>query len=146
MEFDRERYDKIIELIEDGMSLRKALREVHLKNSTFYDWIDSDENLRKRYARATEERAEALIDEAMDIVDDKSQDIKTVVKNGEEIELVNNEAIQRSKLRYEARQWLAGKLRPKKYGNKIEVEQTVKTLPPTLQPLDFDNEADDSSK
>ena len=115
-------FETIFELIENGKSLRKALATVKLSSSTFFIWIDENENKSKQYARACEERAEALLDEMLDIVDDKSNDIiETDLGDGIIVEKPNNEVIQRSRLRYDARKWLISKLNPKKYGDNIQV-------------------------
>ena len=122
-EKEREKlFETIFELIENGKSLRKALATVKLSSSTFFIWIDENENKSKQYARACEERAEALLDEMLDIVDDKSNDIiETDLGDGIIVEKPNNEVIQRSRLRYDARKWLISKLNPKKYGEKMDV-------------------------
>lgn len=119
-------FERIFDLIEDGNSLRKALKEVNLSSKSFYDWIDKDELKIKQYARACEERAEALLDEMIDIVDDGSQDVIIDKENG--YEKTNSEAIQRSRLRYDARKWLISKLNPKKYGDKIDVTTDNKPI------------------
>ena len=120
-------FETIFELIENGKSLRKALATVKLSSSTFFIWIDENENKSKQYARACEERAEALLDEMLDIVDDTRNDY-VEMDTGEDgaSEHVldakpNYELIQRSRLRYDARKWLISKLNPKKYGEKVDV-------------------------
>lgn len=114
-----ERLSKIFEIISNGKSLRKALLEVKMSSTTFFEWIDGDSEKTKQYARACEERAEALIDEMIDIADDTSNDTyKIEITEGVEVEKTNYEAIQRSKLKYDARKWLVSKLNPKKYSEK----------------------------
>ena len=123
-------FETIFELIENGKSLRKALATVKLSSSTFFIWIDENENKSKQYARACEERAEALLDEMLDIVDDKSNDIiETDLGDGIIVEKPNNEVIQRSRLRYDARKWLISKLNPKKYGEKVDVTSGGDKIP-----------------
>lgn len=118
----------IFKSIENGKSLRKALNEVKLSSKTFYEWIDLDDEKVKQYARATEERAEALVDEMLEIADDTSQDFVDMDmgdEKGSEIVLTkkpNYEIIQRSRLRVDARKWLVSKLAPKKYGDKLDIE------------------------
>ncbi len=76
-----------------------------------------------QYARATEFRADALFDESQEIADDSSRDWE-VVRDGEGQVTgikVDGEHVQRSKLRVETRKWMAGKLAPKRYGDKVEV-------------------------
>jgi len=124
--------DAIFKSIENGSSLRKALIENKLSSKTFYEWIDekdekgnltewADEKV-KQYARACEDRAEALLDEMIDIVDDTSRDVLEMdLGDGMAVAKVNNEVIQRSRLRYDARKWLISKLNPKKYGDKVDI-------------------------
>lgn len=120
-------FTSIFEKIESGSSLRKALLEVRLSSKTFYEWLEADESKVKQYARATEDRAEALLDEMFDIVDDSSNDVLEMdIGDGIINTRTNNEVIQRSRLRYDARKWLISKLNPKKYGDKIDVDHTSK--------------------
>ena len=135
MAYSAEEREKILNetfnYIEDGLSLRKALSKVNLSSNLFYRWIDQDEIKLKQYARACEERAEALLDEMIDIVDDSAND-QMIVNLGDGIEAtrLNSEAIQRSRLRYDARRWLISKLNPKKYGDKIDHTSGGEKLPP----------------
>ncbi len=120
-----ELFDSIFKSIESGLSLRKALLKVNLPAVTFYEWIDKDELKAKQYARACEERAESLVDEMIDIADDSSNDIiEQDLGDGIVNQVTNHEVIQRSKLRVDARKWLISKLAPKKYGDKIDIENS----------------------
>jgi hypothetical protein len=69
------------------------------------------------YARAREVQADSLADDIISIADDSQYD--TITEDGKTV--TNIEHIQRDRLRVDARKWLAGKLRPKKYGDKLEV-------------------------
>lgn len=130
-----ELFETIFSAIENGDSLRKALISVKLSSSTFYEWLeehDEDGNQTqwakdksKQYARACEERAEALLDEMIDIVDASDADTYTD-DNGET--KTDGEVIQRSRLRYDARKWLVSKLNPKKYGDKVDLTTNGKDL------------------
>jgi hypothetical protein len=75
-----------------------------------------------QYARAKEESADAFVEDMLDIADDGSNDwMEQKDKDGEAIGWrENGEAIQRSRLRVDTRKWIASKLKPKKYGEKIE--------------------------
>lgn len=74
-----------------------------------------------RYARAREAQADALAEEIIEISDESTYDTARD-ENGKVI--VNMEHIQRDRLRVDSRKWLAGKLRPKKYGDKQTLEHT----------------------
>lgn len=71
-----------------------------------------------QYARAREVQADTLAEEILEIADDSTFDT-ALDENGKVI--VNMEHIQRDRLRVDSRKWLAGKLRPKKYGDKVQV-------------------------
>jgi hypothetical protein len=88
---------------------------------TVFKWLAKHEMFLRKYARAREAQADVLFDEILGIADETSLDtIKG--KNGEAIP--DNEWISRSRLRIDARKWMAGKLRPKVYGDKIELEHS----------------------
>ena len=108
--------------ISNGSSARQAIIESEINNSTFFEWLqkDTSKQYAESYARACEIRAEKLTDEILQIADEANADIVGVdEKTGKPI--VNGEAINRSRLKVDARKWLAGKLAPKKYGDKIDV-------------------------
>ena len=113
---------KIFVKIADGSSARQAIIESEINNSTFFEWLqkDTSKQYAESYTRACEIRAEKLTDEILQIADEANADIIGVdEKTGKPI--VNGEAINRSRLKVDARKWLAGKLAPKKYGDKIDV-------------------------
>ena len=129
--WNKEKKDSAIEIvldkISDGNSLRSILndnrdKELLPSRKTFNEWLCKDSILSDQYAQACEERAEALLDEMINIVDDSSNDqIDTDLGDGIVASRLNSEAIQRSRLRYDARKWLISKLNPKKYGDKIDM-------------------------
>lgn len=118
----------IFDLIGSGLSLRKALKSANPKidGTTFYQWIDENEDKSKQYARACEERAEALADEIIDIADFAENDTITTEKG----DMPDNEWINRSKLRVDTRKWLMSKMMPKKYGDKVDVTSDNKPIAP----------------
>lgn len=101
---------------------------------TFYAWLNKAENessgdsdLAKKYARAREAQADAIFDECLSIADDAENDYMVRENaDGSMVEVVNSENVQRSRLRIDTRKWMAGKLRPKKYGDKLEVEGNIR--------------------
>lgn len=79
-----------------------------------------------QYARAKEEQADFMIEEMIEIADDGTNDLMTIEKGDISYEVENKEVTNRSKLRVETRKWIASKLKPKKYGDKIDMELTGK--------------------
>ncbi len=76
------------------------------------------------YTHARDAQADALFDETLEIADDGRND--WMERHNEEGEAIgwreNGEAIRRSQLRIDTRKWIAAKLRPKKYGDKQQIE------------------------
>lgn len=74
-----------------------------------------------QYACAREVQADCLADEILEISDDSEYD---TIKDESGKEIVNMNHIQRDRLRVDSRKWLAGKLKPKVYGEKVTQENT----------------------
>lgn len=88
---------------------------------TIYTWISEHEEFSDMYARAKKFQIEVLIDEILEIADDTMQD-NIVTSKGNVI--ANNEWINRARLKIDTRKWLASKLAPRLYGDKIQNEHT----------------------
>ena len=104
----------------EGESLRAICRDDTMPGlRTVMRWLfDGDhDDFWQQYARAREAQAEVWADEIVSIADDVSNDF-TTGKDGKEI--VDHENIQRSRLRIDARKWIASKLLPKRYGDKLQ--------------------------
>lgn len=118
--------DTICERIADGESLRSICREHEMPDkATVFRWLASNDDFATKYARAREAQADGFVDEMVEIADDGSNDWMEK-QFGEETRWVENgEALRRSQLRIATRQWIAEKLKPKKYGAKVELEHGV---------------------
>ncbi len=106
-----------------GMSLRTmCLADDMPCAKTIFRWFQKYPEFCQQYARAKEESADALVEEITDIADDGTNDwMQKHDAGGENIGWqVNGEHIQRSKLRVDARKWIASKLKPKRYGDRLE--------------------------
>jgi hypothetical protein len=111
---------KILSRIADGESVRSICRDEAMPaSSTIFLWLQKHSEFTEQYARASEARADALFEEALEIADDGSQDYKLVDRDGKETEVFDSEHVQRSKLRVDTRKWMIGKMQPKKYGEKV---------------------------
>lgn len=118
---------EICERIANGESLRGMCDDAALPAmSTIFKWLTEDETFSEQYARARETQADALFDDILTIADDGRNDwMERKNADGQNIGwMENGEVLRRSHLRVEARKWMAGKLRPKKYGDKLDVEHS----------------------
>jgi hypothetical protein len=113
--------------VELGEALRTVLKAENMPSpATFYSWLENDESKVKQYARATELRAEAIFEDMITIADDSSNDeIEIDLGDGVKSSRPNTEFIQRSRLRVDTRKWIVSKLNPKKYGDKIDIDQKI---------------------
>lgn len=127
--FDQEIADYICErLATSPHSLAKICSEEGMPSvSTVFNWLNSTPSFVEIYARAREAQGHYLGDETLDIADETKEDWikrKNYEGNAEDWE-VNGEAIARAKLRIDTRKWMAAHLAPKKYGDKLGLDQTL---------------------
>lgn len=86
----------------------------------------------EQYARAREIQADTLADETLDIADDGTNDWMEK-KNAEGQNIgwqFNGEAAARSRIRIDQRKWYASKLAPKKYGEKLDLNNKLDLADP----------------
>ncbi len=115
----------ICERLAEGETLRAICRDKAMPGkTTVLRWLGDETNadFRTQYAHAREMQADALFDEALEIADDVSGDWSTD-KDGKKV--LDHENIQRSRLRVDTRKWAAGKLAPKKYGDKLDLGGSI---------------------
>ncbi len=104
----------------EGETLRSICRDDAMPGkTTVLRWLSDKKNadFRDQYAHARELQADALFDEALEIADDASGDWSTD-KDGKKT--LDHEHVQRSRLRVDTRKWAAGKMAPKRYGDKMQ--------------------------
>ena len=97
--------------------------------ATVYLWLGKHPEFMEQYTRAREDQADTLADEIIDIADDSSKD--TILKenqDGSTYEVQNTEWINRSRLRVDARKWVAAKLKPKRYGDRVDHNVAVEPI------------------
>ncbi len=116
---------EICRRIAERESLRKICADPDMPDkTTVLRWLAAEENteFRTQYAHAREMQADTLFDEALAIADDGTNDwMERLDKDGQAAGWqLNGEHVQRSRLRVDTRKWAAGKLAPKKYGDKLQ--------------------------
>ena len=126
-EFSQDIADRICAGLADGQSMRTVCAAEDMPDkSTVFRWLRTNKDFCDQYTRAKEESADALTDEMLEISDDATNDwMERHNEEGANVGWqVNGEHIQRSRLRIETRKWLASKLKPKKYGERVSTELT----------------------
>lgn len=96
--------------------------------TTLMRWLSDTENkefdyFRELYARAKEIQAELFVEECIDIADDNREDNIPIYDSEGNLlrNIENREWVNRSRVMVDTRKWLAGKLKPKKYGDKLDI-------------------------
>jgi hypothetical protein len=107
MSYTQETADSICNYIAQGNSLVKACKILDIDYSTVFDWIKKHEDFANNYTHAREAQADYLADGVLDIADDSSIPADD------------------KRIRVDARKWYAGKLKPKKYGERQSVDVDV---------------------
>jgi hypothetical protein len=107
----------------DGESLRNICRDTAMPCvRTVFNWLETDKDFCTKYAKARELQADLEVDDILDIADDGTNDWVTRQRGNVTVTEVNHDHIARSRLRVETRKWRAEKLKPKKYGQKVQAE------------------------
>lgn len=102
---------RICSLIAEGHSLRAIGRMKDMPSAeAVREWLTKDEVFAAQYVRAREEQADHYADEIVAMADE------AIGKDAAEV------AARR--LAVDARKWVASKLKPKKYGDKVDVEHS----------------------
>lgn len=109
-------WNLLLPLIGSGLSLPAALAQLPDPKPSIWILKRSvrlDPDLERRYSDALEARADALADEIASLVD---QPIPTGLRGSDA-----SAWVQQQRLRVDTKKWLACKLFPKRWGDKVEV-------------------------
>lgn len=116
---------RICREIASGKSLRKVLKAPSMPTrATFMDLLREDAQLSDQYARARREGIEAHIDQIVDLADTATAE--------------NAQAVR---LKLDTRKWLASKLVPKVYGDRLALEGGLELTDARQGPIDKPLEA-----
>lgn len=114
--------DEICSQLSEGKSLRTICNQDNMPDkATVFRWMRIHDVFRDQYAKAKEESADALVEDMHSIADEKP-----VFIDEKGVEKLDSAGIARNRLRVDTRKWVASKLKPKKYGDKTNVELTGK--------------------
>lgn len=100
-----EKVSQVIDLVLDGSTLRAALKQCGMTPQQFGALLKCDREASAAYARAAEIRADLMADEIISIADSDADPAK-------------------ARNQIAARQWLAGKLFQRRYGERIDLNVT----------------------
>ena len=134
-------FTKVCEEVAEGKAVRDVLAmEGFMNPQLFNQMLDSSTKFSTQYARATQKRADAIFEDTLSISDNRKGDIY-IDKDGNE--QTDHAVINRDRLRVDTRKWVAGKLRPKKYGDKMTLDHSSEdgTMSPSVDLSQYPPEA-----
>lgn len=98
---------KFCAAIADGGTLRSVCKKAGMPSkATVFRWLGEHADFVTMYEKATDERTDTMIDEIVDIADNCKAD---------------KDSIRKAKLRIDARVEQAQRMKPKKYGSKVQL-------------------------
>jgi len=118
--YSRKLADTILSLLMEGKGLRTicARPDIPVTDKAVRLWVIEDhDGFAPRYARARDLGIDAMVEEIPMIADDATGDLVP----GEKGVSVDYENINRSRLRVDARKFVASKLAPKRYGDRLDM-------------------------
>lgn len=111
-----------------GHSMRKISQDDKYPSmETMFRWLRIYPEFRDQYEIAKQESADSYADEIVDIADEEA--LSDLIIDGIPVldpetdkpyRIVTSTGVQHARLRVDARKWVASKLKPKKYGDKVE--------------------------
>lgn len=119
--------DKICSLLLEGQSITAMCKQQDdlPESRTVFRWLSEDPEFSHRYARAKIAGCEALADALLEIADDGTNDyVERENKRGQVVTMLDQEHVQRSRLRVDTRKWYLSKIVPKIYGERIQHADT----------------------
>ena len=133
--------DRICGEIAEGKSLRTICKPDDMPAlSTVFLWRRVHQEFSDRYEKAKQDCADAMAEDILAIADDSSMDwAERVDKDGNKYYAIDKDNIQRSRLQVDARKWIAAKLKPNRYGDKVELSGD-KNAPVSIQIVKFSDD------
>ena len=116
----------VCDRISKGESLRAVCRDPEMPaKATVLRWLREMPDLRDQYAAARDDLMEYWASDIIEIADDGTLDTMAGLnKYGDEVQVPNHANVQRDRLRIDARKWLLARLKPKVYGDRVDVEHS----------------------
>ena len=116
--YTKELAAEICTRISNGEALRQICMEEDMPvQSSVYLWLTKHPEFAEMYTRAREDQADTLADEIQAIAD--QMPMETTDKDGNT--RFDSAYINWMRLRVDARKWVAAKLKPRKYGDRVEL-------------------------
>lgn len=109
-----ESFSLMLEDITQGYSVTRTCKKHGVSTASFYAYIDSDDNIKKQYARAREDRGDACID--------KIESIQEALSSGKM-------AADVARVMIDTEKWKSSKFYPKYFGDRQTFDINLSEVP-----------------
>lgn len=135
--YTQELEDKICSELAEGRSLRSVCLDEDMPDkATVFRWLRENKSFSDHYARAKEESADADLEELQDISNEAIAEAKIVSEKRA------NAVVQAYKVKGDNLKWKMSKMKPKKYGDKLDMTSDGKAITVELINYTKDEEID----
>lgn len=114
---DRLGLDWVCDQLIDGRSVRSVAKDLNASAVAILKWLDREPGRMRQYQLARQAQADCLVDGLIDLADEPIP----VGPDGR----MDPAAVNDKRLRIDTRKWIACKLRPGMYGDRVEVNANV---------------------
>lgn len=122
--YSKELADRICEKLSEGISLRTVCLDEEMPSAaTVFTWLRTKQEFLEQYTRAKEASSDAMAEEILDLSDGAI----AVIKSGAEKK--SSALAQAVRLQVDTRKWIMSKMKPKKYGDKLDLTSAGEALP-----------------
>lgn len=122
-DYTQEKAVEICQLLAQGKSMRTVCAMEDMPDeATLFRWMRDNEEFRKQYAQAKEESADALNEIVLDLGDQ-------AIEHSQRVDFkASNAVVSAYKLKADNLKWYMSKMKPKKYGDKVDVTSDHKAI------------------
>ena len=118
--YSKEMIELVCEYTAQGESLTTMCKRDNMPTKvTIINWLNTYPDFASAFEDAKRAKAESLADEIIDIADDHAS---VTFYDADGNRRVDAGAVAHAKLRIDSRKWIASKLKPKVYGDKMQTE------------------------
>ena len=110
-------FEKILNDVEQGMSQRVFCAKYKISTNTFNAFLSAKFENELQYAQAKEKQIEGFLEEIHALEDQMQAEIRTCEPK------IANAVATGYRTRIDNLKWIASKLKPKKYGERLNVDQ-----------------------
>lgn len=115
--------DRICVMLIDGRSLKSICTDDDMPaQSTVFKWLTDIPSFSEKYARARELQADTIADEILHIADNTEVGVEITTEADGTTKTKEGDMVAHRRLKIDSRKWYAGKLAPKKYGDRSTVD------------------------